>query len=173
MSQTLAQPTRTAPDYGVETSPEPSPSISRAAVPEGFRAWLPALAILIGMPLLALATTKYVLLPSFKQALAPSTTLSVSSQSTPNLFLAKIPFNVSGIRRITLVGADSAFADKINRNQAGLAKLASADLDGLTASDLYKPGVLQPARARLVADFNRALGGPVVKEIYIGLWPEK
>jgi len=167
MSQTLAQPTRTATGTTI---------ISRPAVPEGFRAWLPALVILIGMPLLALATTKYVLIPSINQALSPSTISSaplVAGQDTAKLFLAKIPFNVSGIKQIALVGADGAFKNKINQNKATLTSLARNDLNGITASDLYKPAVLESTRAKLLADFNHELGGPVVKDIYIGVWPEK
>jgi hypothetical protein len=126
MLQTFAQITRTTPGYGVQTGPTGTAIISRGSVPEGFRAWLPALVILVGMPLLALATTKYVVLPSVKQALAPTTSLSTSPASTK--FLAKIPINISGsgIRSIAVLGGDNAFKDIIAKNKGRLAGLAAS-----------------------------------------------
>jgi len=174
MSPTLSQTTRTAPNYGVETSPEPVVNVPRSTVPQGFRAWLPALVVLIGMPLLALATTKYVLLPSVKQALARPVSLPIQSavgQGASTLLVAKIPLNITGIRGLGLLGADKTFKDTINQNKARLAGLAASDLDGVTASDLYKPEVLNPIRGKILADFNQALGGPIVKEVFIALTP--
>jgi hypothetical protein len=52
-----------------------------------------------------------------------------------------------------------------------LANLAARDLRGKTMSDLDKPGELDALRAGLLADFNHALGKPVVKELYISVWP--
>jgi hypothetical protein len=190
MTQTLEQPTRTTPDYGVNTSHAPATTISRAPIPEGFGAglyalavaWLPAFVVLIGMPLLALATTKYVLLPSVKQAYASAADLPGESAAgqAPAVFLARIPYNASGaadahsgIRGLTLVVSDSACKDKIDQNKSKLMALASKDLKGKTSSDLDKPGALDGIRARLRADFNRALRGTAVREVYIAEWPSR
>jgi len=127
------------------------------------------------MPLLALVTTKYVLLPTMQQAFAQE---AAAGQSTAPLFLAKLPLNVSGakgahsgFKSLALVGADSSIKEKVDQNRARLMALAACDLRGKTISDLDKPGALDAMRAQLLADFNRALGGPVVKEIYIAVWP--
>jgi flagellar basal body-associated protein FliL len=158
-------------------------TISREPVPEGLKAWLPALVVLIGMPLLALATTKYVLLPSLKHPYAQVTgsTTDFAGDSDPSAaFFAKIPFNTSDttnahsdIRALTLVGDDNAFKGKINQNKVRLTDLAARDLHGKTTSDLDQPGELDATRARLLAEFNHVLGGPVVKEVYIAVSPPR
>jgi len=172
MIQTLAQTTRTAPDYDAEISPAPASTASPAPVTQGPKSWLSTLVVLIALPLLSLATTKYVLLPSMSQALAPTTRYS-KDWGTPHVFMAKIPFNISGFRSLALLGANSSFKHTIDQNKARLTDLAAADLDGLTPSDLYKPGVLDDVRAKLCADFNRALGGKVVKQVFIAVYPDK
>jgi len=137
-------------------------------------AWLPAFVVLLGMPLLALGTTKYVLLPAMKQVFAQGAAWngeSAAGRGAASLFLAKIPLNVSGFRSLALAGTDSGFKDKIDQNKARLMDLAAGDLRGKTIPDLDKPGELDALRARLLSDLNRALGGPVVKEIYITVWP--
>ena len=133
------------------------------------------------MPLLALGTTKYFLLPAMKQVFAQEAALngeSAAGQYTKPVFLVRIPLNVSGargahsgFRSLALVGADNAFKEKIAQNQTMLANLAARDLRGKTMSDLDKPGELDALRAGLLADFNHALGKPVVKELYISVWP--
>jgi hypothetical protein len=168
---------KTAPNGGAETVQAPAVTDSRAPMLAGIIAWLPALVILVGMPLLALATTKYVLLPTMKQVYAQE---AAAGQGAAPLFLAKIPLNASGardahsgFRSLALVGADSGFKEKVDHNKARLTALAASDLRGKTVSDLEdKPGALGVVRAQLLADFNRALGGPVVKEVYIAVWPQ-
>jgi hypothetical protein len=165
-----------APNDGAETVQATAVTNSRSPILAGIIAWLPALVILAGMPLLALATTKYVLLPTMKQVFAQE---AAAGQGAAPLFLVKIPLNASGangahsgFRSLALVGADSGFKGKVDQNKARLMALAASDLRGKTISDLDKPGELDAMRAQLLADFNRALGGPVVKELYIAVWPE-
>ena len=175
MAHALTETTRTAPHDGAENIQAPAVTKSRAPILAGFIAWLPALFILVGMPLLALATTRYVLLPTMKQVFAQEDAMG---QGTVPLFLAKIPLNASGakgahsgFRSLALVGADSSFKKKVDQNKARLMDLAASDLKGKTISDLDKPGALDAMRAQLMADFNHALGGRVVKEVYIAVWP--
>jgi flagellar basal body-associated protein FliL len=176
MAHALTETPGTAPHGGAETARAPAAKNSRAPILQGFIAWLPALVILVGMPLLALATTKYVLLPTMKQVYAQE---AAAGQTAAPLFLARIPLNASGatgahsgFRSLALVGADSGFKEKVDQNKARLMDLAASDLRGKTISDLDKPGVLDAMCAQLLADFNHALGGPVVKEIYIAVWPQ-
>jgi len=175
MAHALTQTTRTPPHGGAETAPAPAAADSCAPILGGFIAWLPALVILVGLPLLALAAAKYVLVPTMKQVFAQET---AGSQAAAPVFLARIPLILSGakgahsgFRSLALVGADSGFKEKVDQNKARLMALAASDLKGKTISDLDKPGAMDATRAQLLADFNRALGGPVVKEIYIAVWP--
>jgi flagellar basal body-associated protein FliL len=176
MEHALTETTRTPPNGGAETVQAPAVTNSHAPILAGFLACLPALVILIGMPLLALATTKYVLLPTMKQVYAQE---AAAGQDAAPSFLVTIPLNASGakgahsgFRSLALVGADSGFKEKADRNKARLMDLAARDLRGKTISDLDKPGALDAMRAQLRVDFNHALGGPVVKEIYIAVWPQ-
>ena len=93
-------------------------------------AWLPAIVILLGMPVLALVTTKYALVPSMKRVFAQE---AVATQGNP-VFLVKIPLNASGamgahsgFRSLGLVGADSTLKDKVDQNKAKLMNLAASD----------------------------------------------
>jgi flagellar basal body-associated protein FliL len=159
------------------TNRAPAVTVSRATAPEGFiRAWLPAIIVLIGMPLLALAATKYVLLPPMKQAFVERPAWS----SAPVRFFAKIPLNISGatgahsgIKSVTLIGIDSALKDKVEQNKAALTELAASVLKGKTTADLDQPGALNAARAQLRANFNRVLGEPGVNQVYISEWPQR
>ncbi|MGP8201176.1 MAG: hypothetical protein ACLQU4_16925 [Limisphaerales bacterium] len=177
MTNTLTDPTRTSPQGGTETAQTPEITDGCAPSLEGFLAWLPALVILIGMPLLALGTSKYVLVPKMKQIYAQQ---MAAGQEVAAPLLAKIPLNApdvkganSGFRCLGLICADSASKEKVEHNKARLTTLAANDLKGKTALDLYQPGVLDATRTRLLADIDRALGGPAVKEVYIAVFPPR
>ncbi len=174
MEQALTERTRVAPNYGAETTHASAVTNPPSPLLAGLMAWLPAIVILLGMPVLALVTTKYALVPSMKRVFAQE---AVATQGNP-VFLVKIPLNASGamgahsgFRSLGLVGADSTLKDKVDQNKAKLMNLAASDLSGKKVSDLDKPGELDAVRARLRADFNRALGGPVVQEVFIAVYP--
>ncbi|MGD0812418.1 MAG: hypothetical protein ABSA83_02340 [Verrucomicrobiota bacterium] len=176
MTNTLTDPTRTPPQGRTETAPTAEITNCQAPSLEGFLAWLPALVILIGMPLLALGTSKYVLVPKMKQIYAQE--MAAGQEAAP--LLAKIPLNIpgvkgmsSGFRSLGLICADNACKEKVEQNKARITTLACNDLKGKTASDLCQAGVLDATRGLLLADIDRALGGPVVKEVYIAVWPPR
>jgi hypothetical protein len=179
MAQALSDTTKAPSTAGAEIPNASAVTTARPAVLQGFLAWLPAVVILVGMPLLALAATKYVVLPTVKQVYAQEalvTGASGAGQDGGTLYMERISLTAkgahSGLRSLALIGGDSGFKAKIGQNKAILTTLAASDLRGKTVSDLEKPGVLDATRAQLVADFNQALGGPVVKEIYIAVWPQ-
>ena len=176
MAQTLTDRTRIAPGYGAETIRTQIATETSGPILAGLLAWLPALVILIGMPVLALVTTKYALVPSVKRAFAQE---AAAGRGTDPMILAKIPLSLSGaknvhagFRSLGLVGSDSAFKSKIEQNKAKLTQVAAADLQGKTVSDLDKPGVLEALRTQLLTDLNHSLGGPAVKEVYIAVYPQ-
>jgi flagellar basal body-associated protein FliL len=174
MSRLIAATTTTAPA-----------TISRAPAAQGFnfRTWLPALIVLIGMPVLALTTTKYVLLPPMENTLTQVTSwegASAENQFPVTVSLKKILINPSDTTRVhpimsslTLVVNNSAMQSKVDANRAELLKLTVADLSDKTISDMEKPGAQRAAGTQLLADFNRALGGPVLKRVYVAVWPAK
>jgi len=164
-----------APPYGPETTPGQIVTHTSGPILAGLLAWLPALVILIGMPVLALVTTKYALVPTMKHAFTQE---AAAAQGADTTFLARLPLNVSGVhgahagfRCLGLVGTDSTFKDKVDQNKAKLMQVAANDLRGKSVPDLDKAGVLDSLRAQLLTDLNHTLGGPVVKEVYIAVYP--
>jgi hypothetical protein len=172
MTNTLTDPTINPPQGGTETVQTAEITNGHAPSQEGFLAWLPALVILVGMPLLALGTSKYVLVPKMKQIYAQE---MAAGRADAAPVLAIIPFSVpdvkgasSGFRSLGLICADNA-----SKLKARLTTLAANELKGKTALDLYEPGVLDATRARLLAEIDRTLGGPAVKEVYIAVFPPR
>jgi len=183
MAEVLTQMTSTTPDYGIKTGPMPDVLITRP-IPEGVRTWMPALVVLLGMPLMALVVTKYALIPPMKRAVVAQSAAwsakTAAEEGTGALFYARISLNTfgsdgahAGLRGLALLGADSAFKGKIDHNRAKLTALAAAELKDTTVSDLDMPGVLAAKRAQLLADFNRALGESVIQDVYIAEYPPR
>ncbi len=148
--------------------------------------WLPLLVTVAVMPALAFAMTRFVLIPQMKRALSqPAAAESPGPKATPSsaitdekpkvtVPLSKILVNVAGtmgtrylMTSLTLVGVDENLRAKIEQNRDQLLDLATGTLSTKTISDLEKPGSRNVIRAELMTVFNNALGGPVIKEIYI------
>jgi flagellar basal body-associated protein FliL len=166
MAETLSHP-QSAPVSGA-AAPERSPS-------HIIGDWLPAVAILIGLPLLALAAAKYVLLPSLKEAFSKNPGASAQYLSQPdsqNLVIARLQLTGSfavhsGFRSVTLIGSDDSLKDQVKHNKEKLEGVALDTLHGLTVADLDRVGTLDLMRTQLVAGFNKALGSSKVKEVYL------
>lgn len=172
---------RTAP------APESPAAAPAAAAPSAMATWLPLIITVVAMPILAVVTTKFILLPQMKQAIAPAAAADASSGDKKDgaapgaeaktkvlVPLSKILVNVAGtmgtrylMTSVTLVGADESFRAKVEENKDQLMDLATSTLCTKTISDLEKPGARNVIRSELLTVFNNALGGPVVKEIYI------
>jgi flagellar protein FliL len=169
---------------------EANPAPGAAKAPASRKAWLPLLLTVVSMPLLAYATTKFVLVPQMKRALAQSEAPTPASAASPSkepgdehgatsdnkvtVPLSKILVNVAGtmgtrylMTSITLVGTDPGLKEKIAQNKDQLLDLATGSLCTKTISELEKPGARNVIRAELMTVFNNALGAPCIKEIYI------
>ncbi|MGA2747855.1 MAG: flagellar basal body-associated FliL family protein [Verrucomicrobiota bacterium] len=154
--------------------------------------WLPLVVTLVSMPLLAYGVTKFVLLPEMKKALTASAaapadsgteakeqesaagTGTIEGKNKVTVPLNKLLVNVAGtmgtrylMTSLTLVGTDPNLKNKIDENRDQLMDLATSALSTKTISDLEKPGARNVIRAELLTAFNSALGGPLIKEIYI------
>jgi flagellar FliL protein len=166
----------------VEETPAPPAKPALSSSP-----WLPLLITAIVMPALAFATTRYVLVPQMRQALSRPVAAPAEPSGTnaagPGLLdgkvkvtvpLDKILVNVAGtmgtrylMTSVTLVGTDPNLKDKIEQNKDQLRDLANGTLSTKTIADIEKPDARNVIRAELLEVFNNALGGPVIKEIYI------
>ncbi len=170
---------------------EASPAAPAAAkAPASGKPWLPLLITVVSMPLLAYATTKYVLVPQMKRAMTQSSAApaeaapakeggdnhatTIDGKVKVTVPLSKILVNVAGtmgtrylMTSITLVGTDANLKEKVDQNKDQLLDLATGTLCTKTIADLEKPGARNVIRAELLTIFNNALGGAVIKEIYI------
>ncbi|MSU62192.1 MAG: flagellar basal body-associated FliL family protein [Pedosphaera sp.] len=68
---------------------------------------------------------------------------------------------------VTLVGKDSKFKKKIEDEKDQLLDLATGTLSGKTIAELEKPGARNQIRTELMSVLNNALGGSLIREIYI------
>jgi len=128
--------------------------------------------------MMALIFAKYGLVPSLKHTFARSAFVAMApsaDKSTGALYFAQVPLNTPrshpGFRSLALVAYNDDFKAKIDENKALLSNLASSELRDTTVSDLDKPGELDAMRYHLLTEINQALGGQIVRELYIAEWP--
>ena len=161
------------------------------AVSSGFSAWLPLIVTVIVMPLLAYATTAFVLVPKLQKAVSPAQSDAKDASGKGGdsqgpkephegtgrvrVPLSKnIMVNVAGslgsryiVAGLTLVGTGADFENKIKRSDDQIRDLASNILCAKSISDLEKPGARNLIRSEMLSVFNTALGNGVVQEIYL------
>jgi flagellar FliL protein len=178
---------------GAEAGDAAEASVAAPKSGGGLKSWLPLIVTIITMPLLAFATTRFVLLPRMVRALgasssaAPAESASAPASSTSaspdggktattkvTVPMNKLLVNVAGtmgtrylMTSVTLVGNTADFKDKIENNKDQLMDLATGALSSKTIADLEKPGARNVIRSELLTVLNNALGGPVIQEIYI------
>jgi flagellar FliL protein len=97
-----------------------------------------------------------------------------SGGARPTFQLSKVLVNVAGsagsrylIANYTLVGSSGDFKGKLEERKDQLLDVAIGVMGAKTITDLEKPGARNLIRNELMAAWNNALGGSVVKEIYI------
>ncbi|MHC1769694.1 MAG: flagellar basal body-associated protein FliL [Verrucomicrobiia bacterium] len=171
---------------GVAT-PAPTAVASRN---RGISKWLPLVLNIALMPVLAYATTTFLLLPKFKLNHQDSAT-EAASQATghspvrePTLEGEKAKFvvplggkvlvNIAGtmgtrylLASLTLVSARSDLKNLIEKNDAQLRDAAAGVLACKTIADLEKPDARNLIRTELISTFNHVLGSDVVRELYL------
>ncbi len=172
---------------------DPAPPSTASGTPTSeasgrLKAWLPLIANLILMPVLAYALTTFVLLPKMKSGGAAATgdakigehsSGAAGAQGGRGLTKVNIPLsnkvlvNVSGtmgtrylLANITLVGAKPELKDSVEKQDAQLRDVAASVLANKTIADIDKPGARNLIRAELVAAFNNVLGNGAVSEIF-------
>ena len=171
-------------------------TVVAAAPSAGLAAWFPLLAAIVAMPLLAYATTTFVIVPKLASAVASAPGKDAPAASpkpaakpaakpaghggkeegagkSKNVSLSKLLVNVSGsmgarylLASLTLVPKDDEARDALEEKRDQLLDLASSALGSKTIVDLEKPGSRNLIRSELLSIFNNALGEGAVKEIY-------
>src|SRR5882724_2950768 len=172
---------------------ETTPAEKAAGPPSGgFKAWLPLILTIVVTPALAYVMTTYVLIPKLQNSLGAQTVQAreaneehiastgekaaakESGKPKTKIPLSKVVVNVSGslgtrllLASFTLAGNSGDFKTKIEENNDQLRDLASSILGSKTIADLEKPEARNLIRAELLSQFNAALGGNPVQDIYI------
>ncbi len=196
MANTTLETSRSgnASPQDAEASPSDGGAATEPKASGGIKPWLPLIVAVVAMPVLAFATTRFVLLPKLQRGLALSAAGSTPESASEAgavsgseagktgaqgkikvmVPLTKMLVNVAGtmgtrylMSSVTLVGSTPDFRTKIEENKDQLMDLATGALSSKTISDLEKPGARNVIRAELMTVFNNALGGSVVQEIYI------
>jgi len=155
----------------------------------GFKAWLPLIANVALMPVVAYLMTTLVLLPKMNSGgLAANGTVKGSSPSggsspgrnqasAKNEFTValsgKVLVNVAGtlgarylLANLTFVGANPDLKSLVEKNDAQLRDVAASVLAGKTIADLDKPGARNLIRTELLSAFNHVLGNGTVTGIF-------
>lgn len=171
----------------IEASPtaEAPAAAGAAEKPAGssaLKAWLPLIIALVAMPVLAYATTKFVLLPKLQKDLGITAAAGEAGQEgktaeagrKETVAMTKLLVNVSGtmgqrylLVSLSLVGSDPAMKEKLKEHDAPLRDMACGTLATKTLADLEKPGSRNLIRAELMSGFNNILGSPMIQEIYM------
>jgi flagellar FliL protein len=157
----------------------------------GLKPWLPLLVSVVLMPALAYATAMLVLLPRLQTATGAHGEGSPADAAAPGggghggnkegdnkprqtVQLNKVLVNVSGsmgtrylLGSYTLVGSSVEFRSRIEGCKDQLLDLAAGVMSSKTIADVEKPGARNLVRNELMTVFNNALGGAVVREIYV------
>ncbi|MFO1476586.1 MAG: flagellar basal body-associated FliL family protein [Verrucomicrobiota bacterium] len=178
-------PTRSEAAPAEEAAAPAAAAAAAAAAPAsgGFAAWLPLLATILVMPVLAYLTTTMVLLPKLQKGLnaaspaaggeAAETAKASGPVKKESVTMNKLLVNVAGtmgsrylLISLTMVGAGPQFKEKVQDLEPQLRDMACGVLQAKTLADLEKPTARNLIRSELIAGFNTVFGGATVQEIY-------
>ncbi|MEO8426467.1 MAG: flagellar basal body-associated FliL family protein [Verrucomicrobiota bacterium] len=188
----MAEPSKTGGDPAKSEAGASANGVAQiSAAPGGLKSWLPLIVTVVVMPVLAYATTAFVLVPKLQKAASP---IQSEAKDEPGkggegqgakeahdatgkvrVPLSKnIMVNVAGsqgtryiVAGLTLVGTGPDFEGKIKRSDDQIRDLASNILCAKSISDLEKAGARNLIRSELLSVFNTALGNGLVQEIYL------
>jgi flagellar protein FliL len=178
-------------------APTATPAATEAGTPPAetgaLARWWPLMVTIVVMPVLAFATTRFVLLPQLRKGLeTPAPDSATAAQEAKShgrseagaktargkvrstVALNKMIVNVAGtmgtrylLASITLAGTTPDFKTRIEESNDQLLDLATATLSTKTIPDLEKPGARNEIRTELLATLNSALGESLIQEIFI------
>jgi flagellar FliL protein len=172
-------------------APEAPAAAAAPAASGGFKTWLPLLANVLLMPVLAYFTTTLLLAPKLKPehpsaapAEAHAKTESASGHgeagSAGGKVKSSVPLggkilvNIAGtmgtrylLANLTLVGIQPSLRESVEKNDAELRDVAAGVLSTKTIADLEKPGSRNLIRTELISVFNSVLGDGAITELYL------
>jgi flagellar FliL protein len=154
-----------------------------AAASGGIKAFLPLIANVVLMPVIAYVMVVFVLLPKVNSAGVSAHAKAPSEESggahgegkgkVSVPLSSKVLVNVAGtagtrylLVNVTLLGSNPALKDEIEKNDAQLRDVAASVLATKNIPDLDKPGARNLIRTELIAAFNGVLGNGKVKDIF-------
>lgn len=188
---------RSEPAKGAEAEKAPAEAPKGAeAAGGGLKAWLPLIANIVLMPVLAYFTISFLLVPKAKSEsshAAPASEGHGKAESSSGHssgqgessggphkgkytapLAGKVLVNIAGtqgsrylLANITLVSAQGSLKDLVDRNDAELRDVAAGVLASKTIADLEKPGARNLIRTELISVFNNVLGDGLVSELYL------
>jgi flagellar FliL protein len=166
-------------------TPDNVPPAAAAPAPArgGITPWLPLIITILLMPVLAYATTVFVLLPRIQTGLGMTTPAAEPGAkpkaTAPGAKKITVPINkllvnVAGtmgsrylLVSMSLASTDPAFQQKMTDADAALRDAASSALASKTLADLEKPDERNLIRTELLSSFNNILGSDEVSELYL------
>lgn len=160
---------------------KPAAAVAAPAPAKGGGTWVPLIANIILMPVIAWALTTFVLIPKIKAGGATASHEPTEegghspAKSKVTVPLAgKVLVNVAGtagtrylVANITLVGKKPELKEKVEAADPELRDAASSILGIKTINDLEKPGMRNIIRSELIAAFNDILGKDSISDIYL------
>jgi flagellar FliL protein len=163
----------------------------KAAAPAaggGAKAWIPLLANIVLMPVVAWGLTTFVLVPKIQGGSGHAEAAEGGhGEAAPKgegekgpgkgkvtaPLGGKVLVNVAGtagtrylVANMTLVGKNPLLREMITQNDAQLRDAAASILGAKTISDIEKPGMRNIIRSELISAFNDILGKETVTDIY-------
>lgn len=165
----------------------PAAAAAAPAAGGGIKAWLPLIVVILAMPALAFAMTKFVLVPQVQKALGTPAAPAAAEAKGKNkeakaaedakketVIMNKLLVNVAGtmgarflLVSLTIEGSDADFKGKMTAHDPQLRDMAQGALSTKTLADLEKPGARNVIRSELISGFNNILGGAIVQNIYL------
>ena len=181
MAANPGNPAKTA-----EAAAEKASGAEAAGASGGMKAWLPVLANLVLMPVLAWATVNFFILPKMHAGGAAAASAehgkgeagghggTAQAKQKVTVPLSKVLVNVAGtmgtrylMASLTLVGTKTELKELVEKNDAELRDAAASALSVKTISDLEKPGARNLIRTELISVFNNILGDGALTDIYL------
>lgn len=197
----MAKAAPTTPPAGAAPAAAPAAPAAEKSAPApvaasggGFKAWLPALAVIVLSPVCTWAVTQFVLIPQLQKKLAavPASAEAPAESghgaeggghggehgkdgkdAAPNYEFQNVVVNLAGTMgtrylktSFLVTGADPSIKSLFEANKPRLTDVTLNVLSSLSLSDLEEPGAKNVLREKLVAAYNQALGKKVAEQVY-------
>jgi len=168
--------------------PQNKEALAKAGKSEGGGGILPALLIIVLMPVISFAMFKFVFLPELKK-IAPEEgaaahqveinpeNIHVESGETYRFDFPRVVVNVRGVSlsrffsaTLTVESSNPDIEHEVTEHMAEMKDLAGTILGSLTLADHENVGIKNQVRNQLKQGFNKILQPPMIDEIFFSEW---